>query len=212
MSSPLSETVALIIFNGEEDLLSRFEDMRNQFEESWADLIVPNGHFWGRGVERPNRFYWIVFFKSDATLLQYIEHSARPSFRDRILKMASDLIVFYGLHTRPNMRALLLAPVVEVTHYSLKPPYTTAESDAQCQIVSDAMMVRKTKGLHGFSWTLTEERGGEGVFIGGWDSTQDREASVDYEDQDLIDVLEKGFNLTDSITMMNVVFQPHSTQ
>lgn len=68
------------------------------------------------------------------------------------------------------MRELLRAPVVEVSHYRLKPSVTIAESDAQCQAVSDALVARNTKGLHGFSWALTEERGGEGLFIGGWDS------------------------------------------
>ncbi|KZV75319.1 hypothetical protein PENSPDRAFT_681271 [Peniophora sp. CONT] len=209
MNHPLSETVALIVFNGSEDSVGPFEALRSEFEMK-GSLTVPDGHFWGRGVERPNRFFWIVFFKSDASLSEYFEDGSRPAFRDRILEMTSDPIIFHGLHTRPNMRELLKAPVVEVSHFRLKPSGTVAESAVQCQIVSDALIARKTKGLHGFSWALTEERGGEGVYIGGWDSITDREASINYEDHDLIEQIEKGFDLAESIAMMNVVFQLHT--
>ncbi|KAI0309229.1 hypothetical protein OF83DRAFT_93793 [Amylostereum chailletii] len=159
---------------------------------------LEDGGYWGHAVERPNQFYWILCEWPRV----YCFLTPRPTSCDRLspvavwksherherIRSSKEMLALaakfdtlieertalvYVNFKRP-VRPILESPVTEVVHVDVREDVDYTKVDRETRVVVDMQLARGLKGYRGSTWGYTPENGGEGIYIGGWDSIEVR--------------------------------------
>ncbi|KAI0034746.1 hypothetical protein K488DRAFT_68918 [Vararia minispora EC-137] len=199
--------ILIVMWHSTEDGADElFADLRRETQETWGHLLCQHGQFWGRAIERPKKFFWVIYFHDADALVLFKSHPDNGVFRARCALVGADHLALYRPALAYPLLPLVTAPITTFNYFRLKAEWELAPVENLVVACNGLLASRKLPGYYGYTWVIPDERGGEGLLIGGWETIEQHD-QMGKDDEELVERYEELFTTAAKIDVNHAHFE-----